>query len=147
MDTLDSTRLRATLRYDQETGVFHRPTTGAIAGSLHSNGYVYIKVAGRRYAAHRLAWLYVHGVWPEDQLDHINRRRGDNRIANLREATGVTNAANRNPRADSKSGYLGVTWYARSGKWQATTRKGGKTRHLGYFDTVAAARAAYLGAV
>ena len=56
-----------------------------MAGSVHSTGYVRIGIDGRKYTSHRLAWLYVHGVWPSDQIDHINRNRSDNRIANLRE--------------------------------------------------------------
>jgi len=56
-----------------------------MAGSVHSTGYVRIGVDGGKYTAHCLAWLYTHGVWPSDQIDHINGNRSDNRIANLRE--------------------------------------------------------------
>jgi hypothetical protein len=88
---LTAERLRKRLRYDAETGLFTRRVgsghahAGDMAGSVHSTGYVRICIDGGRYTAHRLAWLYVHGVWPSGQIDHINRNRSDNRIANLRE--------------------------------------------------------------
>ncbi len=146
MDKIDSTRLRAVLEYDPDTGGFTWTKGNKPAGYLHSSGYVLIRIDGVSYRAHRLAWLYVHGVWPEDQIDHINRTRADNRISNLREATPQGNAANRGARAGSKSGYPGVTWYARYNKWQACRRHGGKIKHLGYFDCPDAAHAAYLAA-
>jgi hypothetical protein len=89
--SLTAERLREQLRYDAETGVFTRRVesghacVGDVAGSVHSTGYVRIGIDGWKYTAHHLAWLYVHGVWPSDQIEHINRKRSDNRIANLRE--------------------------------------------------------------
>jgi HNH endonuclease len=88
---LTAERLRERLHYDAETGVFTRRVgssnarAGDVAGSVHSTGYVRISIDGGKYTAHCLAWFYVHGVWPSDQIDHINRNRSDNRIANLRE--------------------------------------------------------------
>ena len=90
-DKLTAERLRERLHYDAGTGVFTRRVgsgharTGEMAGSVHSTGYVRISIDGGKYTAHCLAWLYVHGVWPPDQIDHINGNRSDNRIANLRE--------------------------------------------------------------
>jgi hypothetical protein len=90
-DKLTAERLRERLHYDAETGVFTRRVgsghahAGDMAGSVHSTGYVRIGIDGGKYTAHCLAWLYVHGVWPSDQIDHINRNRSDNRIANLRQ--------------------------------------------------------------
>jgi hypothetical protein len=87
---LTAERLREQLRYDAETGVFTRRVgsgharAGDMAGTVHSTGYVRISIDGGKYTAHHLAWLYVHGVWPY-QIEHINRKRSDNRIANLRE--------------------------------------------------------------
>jgi hypothetical protein len=88
---LTAERLRERLRYDAETGAFTRRVgssnarAGDMAGSVHSTGYVRISIDGGKYTAHHLAWLYVHGVWPSDQIEHINGKRSDNRIANLRE--------------------------------------------------------------
>jgi hypothetical protein len=142
MNNLNCTRLRELIKYDPSTGEFCRRSSGKTMGSTHAaRGYVYIRVDGVRYAAHRLAWLYVHGEWPPAQIDHINRLRNDNRIANLRAATPRENSANRGVRTGSKSGVPGVTWYARYEKWQACTKRDGVTQHLGYFESVAEAKA------
>jgi hypothetical protein len=88
---LTAEQLREQLHYDAETGVFTRRVgssnarAGDMAGSIHSTGYVRIGIDGGKYTAHHLVWLYVHCVWPSDQIEHINRKRSDNRIANLRE--------------------------------------------------------------
>lgn len=65
------------------------------AGSVDKEGYIRIKLLGQDYLAHRLVWLYFNGVFPEGQLDHINRQPGDNRIENLRETTNRENNLNK----------------------------------------------------
>jgi len=85
------------------------------------------------YKAHRLAWLYVHGEWPPEQLDHINGQRDDNRVENLRSATRAENAGNSKRRADNTSGFKGVYWNAQRSKWQAKIRRGQLEKHLGLF--------------
>lgn len=95
--------LRATLLYDPDTGVFTRAITrgslaaGTKAGSLNRVGYWQIGVCGRTYTAQRLAWFYVHGDWPDGDIDHINRDKLDNRIANLRVISRSENLRNRPP--------------------------------------------------
>ena len=98
-DPLTAEQLRAVLEYHPETGVFFwrdrpniRPSANARRGTMagtrtSKNGYVSICINGRIRYAHRLAWLYIHGQWPKGEIDHINEKRRDNRIANLREAT------------------------------------------------------------
>lgn len=100
MAALTVEALKLKVIYDPVTGLFTRKTSRfgqrAVMGGKAASGYILIGVGSGRYLAHRLAWLYVHGVWPDPDkvIDHINRDRSDNRICNLREATGVENARN-----------------------------------------------------
>lgn len=145
-------RLKELMRYDAGTGDLIRVVkmkqveAGGIAGWVENNGYRRVCIDGRRYLAHRVAWLYVHGKWPEHEIDHINGVRDDNRIANLRSATHAENAQNRGKRPDNSSGLQGVSWHVWHKKWAANIRVHQKLRHLGYFDTPEAAHAAYLAA-
>src|SRR4051812_34139236 len=100
VNALTQQRLRELLDYCPETGVFTRRTkkgherSGDVAGYRDTHGYIKLSVDYKRYYAHRLAWLWITGVWPP-QIDHINRDRADNRLENLRVATPAQNAANR----------------------------------------------------
>lgn len=80
--------------YDPETGAFTR--SGRPFGSFsHPSGYGVLTMFGNQYRMHRVAWALHYGEWPANQIDHINRDRSDNRIANLRDATSRENNANR----------------------------------------------------
>lgn len=150
---LEMVRLREVLRYDEASGLFtwlvsnsNCVLVGAEAGRrLNSNGYKEIQIDGRLYKAHRLAWLYVYGVWP-DQIDHMNGDREDNRIVNLRSVSSVLNTHNQlSPHKNNRSGFLGVS-IRPNGKFQADIRVGGKKRHLGSFSRPEDAHAAYVEA-
>ena len=111
--------IRDVLDYDPETGVLtwkvnhRRVRAGSIAGWLDSSGYRYVGVEGSKFKAHRIAWFLYHGEQPPEMIDHINRDRADNRIANLRSVTRSQNMLNQ--------GKSGVTWqYERSGMKYAT---------------------------
>lgn len=145
--------LRSILHYDQETGIFTRKVrtsnsvkVGDVAGCLEGEGYLQIQLQSRKHKAHRLAWLYIHGSWPTDQIDHINRIRTDNRIANLREVSHKQNGQNRSTQSNNTSGHPGVYWNKRDSKWQASIMHNCKHIHLGYFsileEAVAARKAA-----
>lgn len=145
--------LRAALSFDPDTGVFHWTTkakhprhVGKVAGAVDHQGYRRISVNGQSYAGHRLAWYYVTGTPPADEIDHINGRRDDNRIANLRLANREINTQNVSLRSDSTSGYMGVSFYKPTGKWKAQIRRAGRTKHLGYHDSPELAYAAYMDA-
>jgi len=140
--------LRAILSYDPDTGIFRwakpRPKVrvGSIAGYKHHKGHIEIEVDGKAYRAHRLAWLYIYGVWPKDQIDHKNLKRADNRIDNLREATNGQNCANR--RSFGKAGIKGASLHKKSGRWHAQITHKKKCISLGYYRTAEEAHAVYV---
>lgn len=142
-------RLREALDYSPFTGEFRWKETrshavrGARAGHLHSTGYIHISVDGRQYKAHRLAWLYVFGCWPDDEIDHRNGVRDDNRIANLRSASRSENMQNKRVYRSSANGFIGTHFHQASGKWAAVIQSKRRRRHLGLFDSNEAAFAAY----
>ena len=145
---LSAARLREILEYDPATGIFRwrrqkgRSRPSLVAGYKHARGYLRITIDGHAYLLHRLAWFYVHGVWPRDQIDHINRVRNDNRITNLREATGQLNAQN-SVKPPSKNGYpRGVHKHAT--KYRAAINIDGFTLRLGSFDSAEKAHRIYL---
>lgn len=147
---LTAERLRELLSYDPETGVFRRlistssnAMAGDIAGGMNAGGYVRIGIDGISHRAHRLAWLYMHGEWPDAQVDHRNRVRSDTRFDNLRKATNAQNQQNRGMARTNTSGRIGVHWSVRVGKWRARIRLSGCRRELGFFDDIADAAAAY----
>jgi len=118
---------------------------GTVAGSFDADGYVVVKIDGRRYPAHRLVWLYVKGEFPKGEIDHRNGVKADNRIGNLRDATHAENQQNqRRAHRNNKVGLLGVTRY--KGKPRATILVGGRQVFLGSFATEADAHHAYLTA-
>lgn len=143
---LTAEKLRELLHYDQETGIFtwkvstsNRVKVGDVAGCPDGHGYLLISVQSRLYKAHRLAWLYVSGTWPTDQIDHINRNKTDNRITNLRDVTQKQNLQNKSKRSDNTSGYPGVSWHKSYSKWVARIKHNYKDIHLGYFSILEAA--------
>ncbi|WP_126969043.1 HNH endonuclease [Xanthomonas sp. BRIP62411] len=153
---LTQLRLRELLDYDLETGQFvwrfakRRELIGKRAGTPQARGYIQIQVDGRIYLAHRLAWLYVHGAWPTQQIDHIDGDRRNNRVANLREASPGQNQQNRAKQIQRSgngvsSKFVGVYRF-RDGRWVASIRVDGMPHHLGYFDSEEGARDAYLAA-
>jgi len=142
-------RLISVLDYDKETGHFRwkingrgRIKIGAIAG-YNQKGYLGISIDGRTYGAHRLAWLYVYGSFPNDELDHINQVKNDNRLCNLRDVNHIDNVRNQFiPRKHNKSGFIGVCKY--KDKWQALIKVSGKTTNLGLYTKPELANEAYL---
>jgi hypothetical protein len=140
-------RLKELLNYDPESGLFTRLTSnyrwkaGCVVGSFDRSksstaGYVKVFVDGKRYKAHRLAWLYMTGEWPED-IDHTNHVRHDNRWCNLRSVDQSENTKNRTMNKNNTSGFRGVHWYKPSGKWMAYINTSpGKRKNLGYFDSL-----------
>jgi hypothetical protein len=134
--------------YDPDTGIFvrrvntgrhDRHKAGEVMGTKTIKGYIMVGIVSRRYMAHRLAWLYVHGEWPDQDLDHINRDKSDNRIANLRPATRLQNMQNVEKHKHNTSGIKGVCWHSQRNKWRAQINVMYKQKYLGLFDNFDAA--------
>lgn len=145
--------LRRLLAYDDQTGLFTwiarsgTAKAGAACVALDGGGYIQIRINRRAYKAHRLAWLYVHGKWPDKFIDHINGVRTDNRLSNLREVDALLNQQNqRHSQGASRSGLLGVSWHKPTGKWRARISVNKTAIHLGSFDSAEEAHAVYLAA-
>lgn len=134
---LTQTRLKEVLDYDPKSGLFSRVGTGkSKVGSL-VNGYIRIMVDGKRYMAHRLAFLFMAGSFPAEETDHINGICDDNRWSNLREVTHMENLRNQKRPKDNTSSVVGVCWNKAAGKWTAKIGVKGKEMHLGLFTNFA----------
>ena len=149
-EALTADRLRALVSYNPDTGEFSRASSGTrragkpIQTKLR-NDYRLFRVDSGLFCAHRLAWMYMHGKWPEGVIDHINGVRSDNRIVNLRDVTQLVNMQNqRRARLGSKTGLLGV--HPHRNKFQVQITAGEKIRHIGLFATAAEGHEAYLTA-
>ena len=152
-------RLIELLDYDQATGDFVwrvRRGRSALAGSIAGRvskaardgggGYRWIGVDGKEYLAHRLAWLYVTGEHPENEVDHRNTIRDDNRFSNLRLADDTQNMANKSLQSNNTTGFKGVSLNKATGKYVASIQKDGRYKYLGLHKTPEMAHAAYVSA-
>lgn len=149
---LTAERLRELVNYDPITGVFTRKiviwktgTVGEAIGHRRPDGRFEVSVSGTIYLAHRLAWLYMTGVWPNEEIDHIDGNPSNNRFENLRDISRVGNAQNqRRAKRHSISGILGV--HKRHNKWRATIIADGQSIFIGSFQTQELAQQAYVEA-
>lgn len=147
--SLTQADLKDRLSYDQNTGLFlwkyspgGKAKAGCIAGSK-KNGYVLITVKQRKYSAHRLAWLYMYGEFPNDEIDHIDGVRDNNSIRNLRDVTRSVNNQNiKTNKKGNKLELLGVNSHGRY--FKAQIQANGKKMHIGCFKTAIDAHNAYL---
>ena len=137
---MNRTDLQALLHYDPDTGDFMwarsrgRCIAGEKAGHHHKAGYRIIRINGKGYMAHRLAWFYATGKMPENEIDHINGDKSDNRFCNLREATRSQNSINRPVMRNNKTGIKNVCFVVSRGKYNAQIKYSGKIKFLGYYD-------------
>ncbi len=145
-------RLKELLSYDPDTGVFTwkvsrgKVKAGDVSACIHTFGsgksYRVIKLAGRQYLSHRLAWLYTRGHFPAREIDHINGDGTDNRLCNLRSVTHSENQKNIRLYSNNASGVCGVSWHKPSRKWLARIKADSKRLHLGLFEDLSDAIAA-----
>jgi len=152
---LTQQRLQELFIYDPESGIFTRRIAtgrhgryraGVKPGTRERRGYIIIGVDSQRHMAHRLAWLYVYGEFPQTDIDHINNIKGDNRISNLRLVTRRQNMQNVLAHKHNTSGFKGVSWHKHSNRWRAYIFADYKQIYLGLFETKEAAAAARLAA-
>ena len=150
MNRLTLKVLKDRLDYDPLTGDFStkinvgRMRIGKKVGRINPNGYLYIGVKLHRYLAHRLAWFYIYGKWPDIEIDHINRNKLDNRISNLRDTTASLNQKNRNALSkNNQTGFLGVVKHNKGG-YVARVKNNNKSIHIKHCATAEEASKAYL---
>ena len=143
---MDQKTLKKYLTYDKKTGIFIRRIQrgrfkpGEKAGNIHHRNNrlpcVRICIEGNNYYAHRLAWLYVYGEWPKNQIDHIDHEPMNNAIDNLRDVTVQENQRNIRLPKRNTSGYIGVSWSKMANKWKAAIQVDGKVKHLGLYSDI-----------
>lgn len=139
--SLTQERLKELLDYDPATGAFvwkkqvrNNVKQNSIAGNITEMKYIRIKIDGRLYYAQRLAWLYVHGEWPPQKIDHINRNPTDNRLVNLRAVSQAVNCQNKSVAKNNSSGKSGVCWHKRDQHWRAQIQHNKKVIHIGGYS-------------
>lgn len=136
IESLTQKRLKELMSYDPITGVFKRlkyARKDGIVGWSDKEGYLHIRLEGVLYLGHRLAWLYVYGMWPKSGIDHKNRTPADNWIMNLREADQVHNMFNAGLSKANRSGRKGVSWDRSKRRWRVTIQANGKWKQIGRF--------------
>ena len=156
--------VRQLLDYDPETGVFtykaRKPEqfkggehsaihtcnkwnsrcAGSVAGSVAGRGHIDIAINRVNYRAHRLAWLYVYGKWPENGVDHIDGNPANNRLSNLRDATQAQNMRNAKKYRTNATGEKNVGFDKRRGLYHLSFTIDGTQRHFAYYETLEEAR-------
>ena len=140
---LTQERLKELFHYDPEIGTFTwlvRPCNsmqaGNAAGTYDKNGYLRILYKGKLYMGHWLAWLYVYGKWPDNEIDHINGNPSDNRISNLRDVTRKQNMENKKIYKNNKSGISGINWHKKKQRWIVRIGHFGKRISVGQFVNI-----------
>ena len=142
--------LKSILDYCPLTGIFvwkvnrgRLAKARQIAGHLHidktkpNNNYYRIKINGKLYGTHRLAYYYITGIDPlENEVDHINGNTLDNKFNNLRLGNDTNTSQNQKIKRTNISGFKGVSWHKKNKKWQARITVNKKTIHLGYYDNI-----------
>ncbi len=147
---IDQNDLKTQIKYEPETGKFFWLLSGKEAGHNHPNGYRFIRINKILYLAHRVAWLYMTGEWPQREVDHRNQIKNDNRWENLRQATRSQNKGNIKPFKMRKrhSQYKGVSRDKRTGLFTASIKCGNTRYNLGrYVHPMDAAHAYNVAAI
>ena len=155
-NTITPDQLQALLHYDPETGLFtwkiktcRKVVPGAVAGYIKPEGYTIIRINKIGYRASRLAWLYMTGQHPLNDIDHIDGNPRNNSFNNLRDVTTAGNIQNQrraHNRNKTGAGFLGVSKLKSTKRWRARICTKGVQTLIGWFDTPEEAHQAYVEA-
>lgn len=138
--------LKELMHYAPETGSFTRlkanngnVKVGEEVGWVISHNHTTLQyrgteINGKKYLLHRLAFLYMTGIFPKFHVDHIDGNGLKNKWSNLRQVTRTENLRNRRLNTNNRSGRIGISFHKQSNKWRAAINMNGAKKHLGYFD-------------
>ena len=137
--------LKTEIVYDQLTGVFTRARdtkvskAGDVIGKPSKNrGTVRIRIGSNIYKGHRLAWLYITGSWPVDDIDHKDRDPSNNKFDNLRDVSRSVNCVNKAMSLTNTTGVTGVTQF--KGRFRVQGKINGNVTSLGVYNTIQEAK-------
>lgn len=139
---IDYKYLHKFLEYNEKTGIFiWKKSRGgsAIKGNIagyNREGYIIINLQKKNYSAHRLAWLYTYGEWPEQYIDHIDRNKSNNAISNLRDVSPSENMQNMSNISNNSTGYTGVYYDKSRNKYVVQVKIDKKTKTIGRYVTL-----------
>lgn len=147
-------RLKELLFYDENIEMFRyakprpRIKVGDIAGYLNQSGYRSVMLDGKHYLEHRLIWLYFYGEFPsglQNQIDHIDGNRTNNKLTNLRLCSNSQNQMNTCRQDNNTSGFRGVSYHKLTGKYQTRIKNPStnKREYLGLYLTAEEASEVY----
>lgn len=115
---------------------------GSEVGTVTTGGYLKTLIKKKPYMLHRIIFMMHYGYLPKC-IDHADGNTANNKIENLREATPSQNNLNRGKHKRNTSGYKGVTWVTKHGRYSSRIAINNKRIFLGYFDDPKDAHKAY----
>lgn len=147
---LTQEQLKELFTYDPLSGILcwkegrSNMVKGSRAGCVNGSGYMVLSINSKSYRLSRVIWMYMFGSIPDGfYIDHINGKKTDNRLCNLRVASNKQNQENRPAPSNTTSGYRGVTWHKSYNKWMARICHNKKRETIGFFETAEQAYQAY----